>query len=160
MTGIAIIALLAAAVGGFVASQSDGVPGWMTWMLWGLPLGVLGGTALFCVRGYALSPGELRVKRLFWDTRISLHGLREAVFDPEATRRSIRLMGNGGLFAFTGWFRNTRLGRYRAFLTDPKRTVVLRFPGRTIVVSPHDPEGFIRDAMVQAVATDAMAAHP
>ena len=58
-------------------------------------------------------------------------------------RRSIRTFGNGGLYSFTGWFRNTALGAYRAFVTDPHRTVVLHFPTRTVVVSPSAPEDFV-----------------
>ncbi len=53
-----------------------------------------------------------------------------------------RLCGNGGLFSFTGLCRNQALGSYRAFVTDETRTVVLRFPNRTAVVSPADPGKF------------------
>jgi len=53
--------------------------------------------------------------------------------------------GNGGFFSFTGLFYNRKLGFHRAFVTDHIRTVVLRFPHRTVVVSPADPEAFVRD---------------
>ena len=36
-----------------------------------------------------------------------------------------------------------RLGRYRAWVTDPRRAVVLEFPDRTIVVSPGRPHLFV-----------------
>ena len=101
-------------------------------------------TALFTVRGYRIEGRILSVQRLLWDTRISLDGLRSVVADPGALKRSLRLCGNGGLFAFTGWFRNRRLGTFRAFATDPARAVVLTFRNRTIVVTPHDPEAFVR----------------
>jgi hypothetical protein len=61
-------------------------------------------------------------------------------------RGSLRLLGNGGLFSFSGEFWNRRLGRYRALATDPSRAVVLRYPGRTIVITPHDPQQFIMRA--------------
>ncbi len=51
----------------------------------------------------------------------------------------------GGLFSFTGSFRNKALGAYRAFVTDPHRTVVLRFPKRTVIVSPDSPEAFLHE---------------
>ena len=143
MTVIGVVALGSVLVVVFWTLQNDEVPAWVPWLVLGLPLCVIAGTALFCVRGYTLLPGELRIKRLLWDTHLSLVQLREVTCDPEATRGSIRLMGNGGLFAFTGWFRNKRLGVYRAFLTDPKRAVVLRFPNRTVVVSPDSPEAFV-----------------
>ncbi len=49
---------------------------------------------------------------------------------------SIRTFGNGGLFCFSGRFRNRKLGSYRAFATDPKLAVVLRFPDKIVVVTP------------------------
>jgi hypothetical protein len=100
------------------------------------------GTALLTVRGYRLEGRQLLVDRLLWSTPVSLEGLQATEIDPEAMRRSIRLCGNGGLFAFTGWFRNRRLGTYRAFATDPSRSVVLRFPNRRVVVTPDDPQRF------------------
>ncbi len=103
---------------------------------------VLAGTALFSVRGYRLDGRQLQVERLLWTTRIPLDELRAAEVAPDAMRRSIRLCGNGGLFAFTGWFRNRRLGTYRVFATDPARSVVLRFAHRRIVVTPDDPGSF------------------
>ena len=103
---------------------------------------LIGGTALFTIRGYRLEGRQLLVDRLLWSTRISLDGLHAAEIAPDAMRRSIRLCGNGGLFAFAGWFRNRWLGTYRAFATDPARSVVLRFPNRRVVVTPDDPQRF------------------
>lgn len=111
----------------------------------GLPLAVLLGAAPFVVRGYALHDGELRVRRLLWTTRVPLGALREATIDPQAGDGSLRLFGNGGLFSFSGWFRNAKLGRYRAFVTDWQRAVVLRSATRTVLLSPADPAGFVRD---------------
>ena len=68
---------------------------------------------------------------------------RGSRISPDAMRRSLRTFGNGGVFGFTGWFYNSRLGRYRAWVTDPKRAVVLVFPDRTIVVSPGRPHLFV-----------------
>ncbi len=103
---------------------------------------VLAGTALFSVRGYRLDGRQLQVDRLLWTTQIPLDGLCAAEVVPDAMRRSIRLCGNGGLFAFTGWYRNRRLGIYRVLATDPAHSVVLRFRNRRIVVTPDDPERF------------------
>jgi Bacterial PH domain len=125
-----------------------------TWILvlergpWGvglLPVVMVVTSALFHVRGYTVRPGALQIHRLLWTTQVGLDGLEEVLRDPEAMRGSLRLLGNGGLFSFTGWFRNRTLGMYRAFVTDPRRAVVLRLPQRTVVVSPADPEGFVRE---------------
>jgi hypothetical protein len=106
--------------------------------------------ALFTVRGYVVTPDAIFVQRLIWNTRLPREGLESAEFAPEATRGSIRTCGNGGLYSFTGWYRNRTLGNYRAFVTDQARIVVLRYPGKTIVVSPGDPEEFVREVMPAA----------
>jgi len=108
-----------------------------------LPLAIALISLLFVVSGYELGPEELLVQRLFWSTRVSLRGISRATHDPSAMKRSLRLFGNGGLFAITGIYRNRMLGRYRAFATDPRRSIVLFQPTRTLVVTPADPAGFL-----------------
>jgi hypothetical protein len=100
-------------------------------------------TMLFVVRSYTIEPDALAIRRLLWTTRVPLAGLQSATFTPDVMRRSLRLFGNGGMFSITGWYRNSALGTYRAFVTDLKNTVVLRFATqKTIVVSPENPEAF------------------
>jgi hypothetical protein len=101
-----------------------------------LPLAVILICALFTVRGYSISNRELGIHRLLWTTRVSFDGLQAVFFDTNATDRSIRTFGNGGFFSFTGYFRNKELGSYRAFMTDRRRAVVLRFSTSVIVISP------------------------
>ena len=108
-----------------------------------LPLAIILLCALFTVRGYSIANGTLLIDRPFWKTRVSLRELRSVKFDPAATHRSIRTFGNGGFFSFTGYFRNKELGSYRAFMTDRRRAVVLRFPSSVTVVSPDRPEDFV-----------------
>lgn len=116
----------------------------LAWLgLLALPLLVLAGSLLCMVRGYVLSEHAIIVKRLGWTTHLPLAGLQSVSGDAEIMRRSLRIFGNGGLFSFTGEFWNRRLGRYRALATDPSRAVVLRYPKRTIVITPHDPQHFI-----------------
>jgi hypothetical protein len=98
------------------------------------------------VRGYVLTDQAIIVRRVGWRTRLPLSGLQSVSGDANAMRGSLRLLGNGGLFSFSGEFWNRRLGRYRALATDPSRAVVLRYPGRTIVITPHDPQQFIMRA--------------
>ena len=108
------------------------------------PIGkyLLGGTllvtAMFAPRGYGFEEGHLVVHRRGWRAaRIPLRDLTAVRVAPNISSRSIRTFGNGGLFGFTGWFHNSALGRYRAWITDPGRSVALEFDGRpTVVVSP------------------------
>lgn len=99
--------------------------------------------ALFTIRGYRLDESELYVKRLFWETRIPLRSLAKAWASPDAMKGSIRLFGNGGAFSFSGIYRNSRLGRYRVFATDPRRAVVLELGGKSVVVTPGSPQRFL-----------------
>jgi hypothetical protein len=112
-----------------------------------VPLLVLFGGAPFMVRGYSISDRTLVIHRLGWTTRFDLSSFASATADPEALKNSIRLFGNGGLFVIAGWFTNRRLGRYRAFATDPNRAVALKFLDRVVVVTPDDPARFVREIM-------------
>ncbi|NNF38578.1 MAG: hypothetical protein HKN71_07915 [Gemmatimonadetes bacterium] len=98
----------------------------------------------FGPNGYSFESHDLVVHRRAWSPeRISLRGLKGVRIGPDLMARSIRTFGNGGVFGFTGWFHNSRLGRYRAWVTDPKRAVALEFGDRTVVVSPGRPHLFI-----------------
>jgi hypothetical protein len=68
-------------------------------------------------------------------------------------RRSLRLFGNGGMFGITGLYRNKTLGTYRAFVTDPRQSVVLQMTSRVVVISPAYPRAFLGDlhSMLPAV---------
>lgn len=114
-----------------------------TVLLIGLPSLLIVATLASRVRGYILTEDVITVRRGGWSTRLPLAGLRSVTGDAEAMRGSIRVFGNGGLFSFTGEFWNRKLGRYRALATDPSRAVILRYPKRTIVITPHDPQHFI-----------------
>jgi hypothetical protein len=105
---------------------------------------ILGGSLLFVVRGYRLDGARLYVRRLLWETVVDLRGLESVERVPSSWMKSIRLFGNGGLFSVSGTFWNRELGRYRAFVTDHANAVVLRISGRTVVVSPGQPEEFVQ----------------
>ena len=107
------------------------------------PLLIPLGSALFMVRGYRIANCELLVARLGWQTRIALTGLTAAELIPQAMQGGSKSFANSGLFAYCGHFFNPRLGAYRALVTDPSRTVVLRFGSRVLVVSPDRPQEFL-----------------
>jgi hypothetical protein len=90
------------------------------------------GCALFAICGYTVTADTLLVHRLFWATRLPLRDLQSAQFQPNAMRWSLRLFGNGGFFSFSGLYRNSLLGFYRAFVTDRHRTrgAAVSTPGR------------------------------
>lgn len=102
------------------------------------------GALLFVVTGFEVDAQQLRVGRLLWATSFPLAGLSRAWKDPEVIKGSLRVVGNGGLFSFSGLFWSRRLGRYRLYATDLKRCVVLVTPQRVLAVSPADPDEFLR----------------
>ncbi|MFO1316443.1 MAG: PH domain-containing protein [Burkholderiales bacterium] len=122
-----------------------------------VPPAIVVAAVLTVVRGYDVDRNGLRVRRLLWWTTVPLAGLVRVAADPTLVRGSVRVFGNGGLFAFTGRYRNRTLGPYRAFVTDWTRAVVLELPGRAVVVSPADPAAFVRAvaARFPAVAVSA-----
>ena len=117
---------------------------WSFWLSL-FPLTLVIVCALFTIRGYSLAPDTLIIHRLFWSTRLSLAGLQSAEYQPGAMRGSIRTFGNGGFFSFSGRYWSRVLGSYRAYVTDFRRTAVLRFPGHTVVLSPEPPEDFVHE---------------
>lgn len=103
----------------------------------------LGISSLFAVRGYVIEPDSVVVRRLLWDTRVALRNLAGAEARSLTNDFHLRLCGNGGLFAFTGWYWCRSLGRFRLFGTDLKRSVVLRFTKGTVVITPDRPDEFV-----------------
>jgi hypothetical protein len=141
MTFIGIAILLGCAVIGINTGPNDNA----TWILsmTGFPVAIIVGTMFFMVRGYQIESNELIIQRLGWVTRIDLTQLISVEHNPKAMERSIRTFGNGGLFCFSGSFRNKQLGSYRAYATDPGQSVVLTFPDKKIVVTPDRVEEFV-----------------
>ena len=118
-----------------------------------LPVVLLGGCALFTIRGYEVAEGCLKVRRLFWTTRIPLRTLA----DVECRRGSFgwawRTFGNGGLYSFTGWYYQKPLGAFRALATRTSDVVILKFRDRKpIVVTPDDVESFAEAAKREGIA--------
>lgn len=101
------------------------------------------GTGAFAVFGYTIQDDEILIHRTGWSYRLDVSRLVRARAEPHATLGSIRMFGNGGMFSFTGMFRNHVLGSYRAWMTNSEDTVVLEFEDRTVVISPDDPVAFV-----------------
>jgi Bacterial PH domain len=140
-TGFSTMVLIAVATGG--ALTLERAPLLVSLLMVALPLVILLASLLCMVRGYVLSEDAIVVRRTVWQTVLPLKDLKSVAGDATAMHGSLRLFANGGIFSFTGEFWNRKLGRYRALATDPDRAVVLRYPKRIIVITPHDPQQFI-----------------
>jgi len=105
-----------------------------------LPVLLLGGCALYTVRGYQVTNGMLAVRRLLWTTRIPLRTLTDAEWRRGSFGFAWRTCGNGGLYSFTGWYHQKSLGSFRALATRTTDAVILKFSDRKpIVITPDDP---------------------
>ena len=91
---------------------------------------------LAIVREYRVTGDQLEVVRLGRVNRFPLAGLADISANPAAMHRAWKVWGNDGLGAITGRFRSRQLGTFEALLTNPPQAVVLRWPDRTLVISP------------------------
>ena len=82
--------------------------------------------------------------------RFPLEGALEVRRDPDAMRWAVKVFANGGLGSLRGSFRSRRLGKFYAFMTGTENAVVVRWPDRTVVVSPADTEFFMLCARTAA----------
>jgi hypothetical protein len=142
-TPVGIVALLGLPVAIALVPPAGGASALVVAITAVVDLAVLAVSVLFLIRGYRLDDRGLHVERLLWSDRIPLTELRRAWPDPEAMSKSLRLFGNSGFFCIAGLFSNRKLGRYRAFATDPRRGVVLQSAERTVVVTPDEPVRFL-----------------
>lgn len=109
-----------------------------------LPIVLLGSSAIFIIRGYEIVGDNIEVIRVIGRAKIPIDTIERVEFNPAATDMSMRMMGNGGLYSFSGFFRNRYLGSYRAYVTNKMNNVVIyRKSGPPIVVSPGEPAEFI-----------------
>jgi Bacterial PH domain len=142
VTAIAVIILFSVTLANLLTTPRLSLPARIA--LVSAPLLVLLVALLFMVRGYVVTESQIEVRRLGWSTVLPLAGLTAVTGEPDGMRGSLRLFGNGGLFAISGWFWKRGIGRYRAYATDPERAVLLRYrDGTKVVLTPHDVQHFI-----------------
>ena len=94
------------------------------------------------VRRYRLREDEIVVERAWLTARLPLAGLTTVESDREALRGARKIFGNDGIGAYAGRFRSEKLGKFRAYVSDPDCAVVLHWPDRCLVVSPALPGEF------------------
>lgn len=107
-----------------------------------LILGILLGCAAFGVYGYSIQDGKLKIIRLGWATEIQLSAIQKIEQKPHAMMGSIRVFGIGGLFGYIGYFKNSILGKYKAYATHSDKTVLIITKNARIIVTPDDPLEF------------------
>jgi hypothetical protein len=112
---------------------------------------------LFTLVLWALSPkaieiegGELRILRRAWRAAaFPLSRVEQAgVLPPRGLSGALRVLGNGGLFGYYGWY--YRRGLFRLFATRRSGLVEVVVGGRRIVVSPDEPGRFVEGLLAAA----------
>jgi hypothetical protein len=98
-------------------------------------------------KGYAFHDRKLVIYRpfhnKFYTTEDILH---ISIVDRKELKNSLRVFGVGGLFGYFGLFRNSRYGTMIWYATRRDRFVVIeRSNGRTIVLTPDDPDSFVSE---------------
>lgn len=106
--------------------------------------GIIAATLPAYIKGYQIQSGYVNVLGLFGSESFPIDEITDAYLDPKSMDGSVRTLANGGIFSFYGQFSNERLGQYFAYVTDPSRSVVLRFADKTVVISPDRPQEFLQ----------------
>jgi hypothetical protein len=102
--------------------------------------GLLAWAVVSMIRGYEISPGKLVIVRLAGRKEIPLGQDVSAQADQNSMKGSLRKFDNGGFFSITGLFYNSTLGNFHAYVTDTKKSLVIKSSAGTVVISPEKPE--------------------
>lgn len=101
-------------------------------------------TYAYSPRGFEISDGAFRVKRLIGDVVFPLATLR---FVRDATpadfRGCVRLWGSGGLFGYYGLYWTKALGQSRWYVTDRSKALVVTDGSKNILISPENRDGLL-----------------
>lgn len=101
----------------------------------------------FSPKAYAIEDGQLIIFRPFHRKFYLTTEMKSvSVVDKKDMSRSIRVFGVGGLFGYFGLFRNSRYGTMIWYATRRDQFVVIeRNNGRTIVLTPDDPNSLVSE---------------
>jgi hypothetical protein len=98
---------------------------------------------LYWVRCYQISDTRLIIKRPFtkFDKVILLSEIKSVkLLTKEDMKGTLRTGGNGGLFGYSGYFTNNKLGTFTVYATNSKNRLMLFLAtgNNKIVISPDD----------------------
>ena len=116
--------------------------------LWSL---ICGGTILFC---YLYAPNAvlindqgITIERPFQPIVIPWGQIKTIrLVSPEEFKGTLRVFGNGGLFARTGRFHSPGLGNFRMYLTNEADAVLIEADDRW-TISPANSKEFVTEAL-------------
>ena len=94
----------------------------------------------FSIHGYSIINNQLLIHRVGWSSRYDLNSLSSIDVNPFAMTGAIRIFGASLLFVSVGKFKNSIIGKFTAYTTNPDNCLVLRFSDEVVVITPDDPE--------------------
>lgn len=119
-------------------------PVWLALLLAAIPVALALIFLFRAIRGFVVTRDAVFVRRLLWSNCEPLDGLVSAQIDETAMDGVKGLRTLAGGFGTGGWFWSARFGRFRGYVTNERRLVVLKFDRGTIMLSPDDPDAFVR----------------
>lgn len=123
----------------FILHKTTSLLGWWIFALVMLIVGLCWYASR--IRELKLEGNILLVRLPWWTNRFELTDLQSIEAVP--LKWAWKKIGNDGLGGMIGSFRNKQLGNFRAYVSDPAKSVVLRWADRIVVVSPRETEWFI-----------------
>ena len=93
-------------------------------------------------KSYSITEEAVVVNRLAGTFRIPFSSISHVIrADRSDMRLAIRTFGNGGIFGFTGTYRNSKFGKMRWFVTQRTNYIVIETTdGKKFVITPDEPE--------------------
>ena len=123
---------------------TPGTPKFVLWGVIALALGLILGCYALAPMGYSVISGELRVHRPIGDKVLNLNQLKTVRrVEPREMRRTIRLLGDGGMFGYYGKMMNPAFGRHTWYATRRGNYVYLEIGDKRFVVTPDDPQQMV-----------------
>lgn len=101
---------------------------------------------LYSIKGYSIDHHSIHIYRPIGTKSYKLDQFTEIITGLSHIKKSLtlRLWGNGGLFSITGLFWNKKLGKFKAYLSDPSKCIILIGATQKIAISPDPPEEFVK----------------
>jgi Bacterial PH domain len=98
------------------------------------------------VKSYSVTSDLLIVNKFLGNSKIDRSAIKNAKYISKSEMGFvIRLMGNGGIFGYTGFFTSKVIGRMRWHVTNKDNMVLITLhTGKIICVSPDDVPGFLK----------------
>jgi hypothetical protein len=96
---------------------------------------------------YKITNDKLIIHRLIADVRIDRQNIKSIeLIDRQDIGWSLRIFGVGGLFGYSGYFANSKMGSMTWYTTRRDRTVlVVTNDEKKIILSPDDPKKLIAE---------------